>query len=298
MNPRSLEEDLLDIPGVEGAEIQGAGESPAGLRIRIADGADQRAVGGAIRRVLTTHGLGTDTQLPGEEAHLRPEEALEGVAPATQSVEGGLEAPDPSDDDQLVAVTPVAVLAGDAAEMDGTEMKEKSGAVIDLTDPRRNGAQATPITTDREPVMEASSTPGSWASIPSGDQEEEEPGAVEEPPSPLSTGVVARIDRVTVEEGRGGITVTVSSADGRAACESASSTEGGVESAVVKAAARLARPGEPDPTIIEIEDRRIEGVDIVMIVLNLDGTVAAGAAIVGAGRSFALGRATWAALSL
>ena len=66
MVPRSLQEDLLRIPGVEGAEVEGTGEQPAGLRIRIAAGADQGAVGSAIRRVLTEHGLGTDTRLPGE----------------------------------------------------------------------------------------------------------------------------------------------------------------------------------------------------------------------------------------
>ena len=45
MNPRSLEEDLLSIAGVEGAEVEGTSDKPAGLRIRIAEGADQAAVG-------------------------------------------------------------------------------------------------------------------------------------------------------------------------------------------------------------------------------------------------------------
>jgi hypothetical protein len=48
----SLQDDLLSIPGVEGAEIDGSQDAPAGLRIRIAEGADQEAVGGAIRRRL------------------------------------------------------------------------------------------------------------------------------------------------------------------------------------------------------------------------------------------------------
>jgi hypothetical protein len=49
---------------------------------------------------------------------------------------------------------------------------------------------------------------------------------------------------------------------------------------------------------VEIEDRRVEGVDIVMIVLDVNGRMAAGSAVVGAGRAFALARATWSALSM
>jgi hypothetical protein len=49
---------------------------------------------------------------------------------------------------------------------------------------------------------------------------------------------------------------------------------------------------------VNIDDRRVEGVDIVMIVLDVGGTLIAGSSIVAAGRAFALGRATWAALAL
>jgi hypothetical protein len=109
---------------------------------------------------------------------------------------------------------------------------------------------------------------------------------------------LARIESVGVEEGRDGILVTVASSDGEAVRQIASSTEGGVEAAVVKATARLADPEAPDPVVVDIEDRRISGVDIVMIVLDADGTISAGSSVVAAGRSFALGRATWAALTL
>ncbi|MGI9641260.1 MAG: hypothetical protein ACR2N9_00605, partial [Acidimicrobiia bacterium] len=112
------------------------------------------------------------------------------------------------------------------------------------------------------------------------------------------SGGLARIESVGVEEGRDGIIVTVSSSDGESVRQIASSTEGGVEAAVVKATGRLADPESPDPVVVDIEDRRISGVDIVMIVLDADGTITAGSSVVAAGRSFALGRATWAALSL
>ena len=71
-----------------------------------------------------------------------------------------------------------------------------------------------------------------------------------------------------------------------------------VESAVVRATARLAMPHAPEATVVDIDDRRVEGVDIVMIVLDVDGDMHAGSAVVAAGRAFALGRATWAALTL
>ena len=66
MQPRSLREDLLAIDGVEGADVDGVSDAPSGLRIRIAQDANQAIVGQAIRRVLSDHGLGTDTTLPGE----------------------------------------------------------------------------------------------------------------------------------------------------------------------------------------------------------------------------------------
>jgi len=116
--------------------------------------------------------------------------------------------------------------------------------------------------------------------------------------SDSSSRSLARLDKVSVEKGRSGILVTVVSSEGDVQTEFAASSEGGVERAVVLASARLASPSSPDPTVIEIDERRVDGVDIIMIVLDLDGEIAAGSAVVGAGRSFALGRATWAAISM
>lgn len=297
MSSRSLEEDLLDIPGVEGAEVDGPGVSPSGLRIRIADGADQSAVGAAIRRVLTKHGFGTDTRLPGEDANPRPTGVAGEGARAPSTFEATHDAADSAVDDEHDVASSVMVIA-ETAEKDN----EPGDDVIDLTDALTGEEEPAAPPVEKEPVeevavvVEASPSPGSWTSAPP--QAEETPQVSDDVEEVSIPAVIARIDRVAVEEARDGIAVTVSSTDGRTESQPASATEGGVEVAVVRAAARLAQPGAPDPTIIEIEDRRIEGVDIVMIVLDIDGTVAAGAAIVGAGRSFALGRATWAALSL
>jgi hypothetical protein len=118
------------------------------------------------------------------------------------------------------------------------------------------------------------------------------------PPAALEAeGGFARIESVSVEEGRDGILVTVTSSDGETVAQLASSSEGGLDAAIVKATSRLALPEAPDPVIVEIEERRFEGVDIVMVVLDTDGHLTAGSSIVVAGRAFAIGRAAWSALT-
>ena len=113
MGSRSLQDDLMQIPGVEGAEVEGSGDRPAGLRIRIAEGADQHAVGSAIRRVLTEHGLGTDTRLPGEES----------AAAASTEVEADTQA----ETETETTPAPVAVMTDE-------DDQDEEAAVIDLTD--------------------------------------------------------------------------------------------------------------------------------------------------------------------
>lgn len=279
MPKKSLSEDLLRIPGVEGAEVDGSQDAPAGLRIRIAEGADQQAVGGAIRRVLDSHGLDTDTRLPGEP------EAAEGEA-------GG-----------------VAVLTSLAEDVEADEAEpqppiDEGRAVIDLTNApaeERPAVDPEPGVPDQPAVpdtdQQVSQTRGSWrqGDLPSFVEPRTQPAS---PPPEDAALPIARIDRVSVEEGRSGVRVTIVASDGTQVSQVASSTEGGVDSAVVKAAAKLVDDTAPDPTVVDIVDRRVDGIDIVMIVLKIDGVLKAGSAVVGAGRVFALGRATWAALAL
>lgn len=312
MVPRSLQEDLLRIPGVEGAEVEGTGEQPAGLRIRIAAGADQGAVGSAIRRVLTEHGLGTDTRLPGEGSpgdpdgpEVVPSAAADEVT-AREDVETEVEA-----DNGVVAVlddheidTPVIDLTDeeDLADTVSEDPSLSTEAETSEDEPSSDSMDSS-VEPDAEPMDVPLDPHGDTPQAP---ESPDEPASVERkatvaPPQPVQmppSGGWARIESVGVEEGRDGILVTVSSSDGEAVRQIASSSEGGVEAAVVKATARLADPEAPDPVVVDIEDRRISGVDIVMIVLDADGVISAGSSVVAAGRSFALGRATWAALSL
>ena len=315
-----MQDDLLDIPGVEGAEIDGSQEAPAGLRIRIAEGADQEAVGTAIRRVLSSHGLGTDTQLPGESDVAPLEAPSSEVLPEQGSVA------------VLVPEEDVSVVEDDVQQDDVRELESR--AVIDLTDKRPEPVDAgEPLEEDASEGFQASVAPGSWEQDhmppfveqrpidPPEDETEEKPedeaeekivgilddGAAiedvavidgEQETAPERGGSIARLDSVAVVEGRLGIVVTVTASNGSEVSHAAASSEGGVEAAVVKAAARLVDSASPDPIVVEIEDRRVEGVDIVMIVLDMDGRLVAGSAVVEAGRAFALGRATWAALAL
>lgn len=287
MASSSLQDDLLGIPGVEGAEVDGSGDAPAGLRIRIAQGANQEAVGGAIRRVLSAHGLGTDTQLPGEAGAV----AVEAGGVAVMAPEAP--SPDAMDEDSG---------AQDESET-VTDPEPQESTVIDLTDAASESQDPATMVVD-EPAdrVEASVAPGSWEPehIPPFVEQRREPqeDVVDEVDEQVLPDGIARIESVAVVEGRSGITVTVRASDESEASQVATSTEGGVEAAVVKAAGKLVAPGSPDPIVVEIEDRRVEGVDIVMIVLDADGTLVTGSAVVAAGRPFALGRATWAALAL
>lgn len=280
MVTNSLQDDLLGIPGVEGAEIDGAQDSPQGLRIRITEGADQEAVGGAIRRVLSAHGLGTDTQLPGERSQVPTPEAEQGA---------------------------VAILTTDDDEPPSEEEGDGGRAVIDLTDsPPESAVVEDPAhddTSDLPQIIEPtedseSDVPPSFVEPRRMESAPDVPDVPEPVPEASVSRSIARIDSVSVAEGRGGVVVTIGASDGTEMSQVASSSEGGVEAAVVKAAAKLANPASPDPIVIEVEDRRVEGVDIVMIVLDLDGELTTGSAIVAAGRPFALGRAAWAALAL
>jgi hypothetical protein len=289
----SLQDDLLAIAGVEGAEVEGSADKPAGLRIRIAEGADQHAVGGAIRRVLTAHGLGTDTRLPGEVAASAPIAAVPSEAP----IDDDSEDHDPAG---APAPSPVAVATADSE-------------VIDLTDDAPDDVEDELVPDDEAPLPDMEDAPeddlddepvldDGWGDAPAPLEDTRVAPTIADMPrrrvAPAGNGGIARIASVAVEEGREGIVVTVVASDGTEVRQPAASSEGGVESAVVRATAKLAFPEAPEAIVIDVEDRRVEGVDIVMIVLDVNGAVQAGSAVVGAGRAFALARATWAALQL
>ena len=54
---QSLREQLLALPGVAEAEVDGGDAAPAGVRIRLATDADAAAVGAEVQRVLAARGV-------------------------------------------------------------------------------------------------------------------------------------------------------------------------------------------------------------------------------------------------
>jgi hypothetical protein len=299
----SLQDDLLQIQGVEGAEVDGSQDAPAGLRIRIAEGADQEAVGEEIRRVLSSHGLGTDTQLPGEQVPAAETEVDQGAVAVLTADDTEPSAPEgtpESEEDEDVGAiidltdTSIGILSSDE-DISNVLAHETESPVASSTESSQAEARDTvPSFVERRPSV----------SVEQFESAEERPSPADvqdDAPEPSSVSLrdsIARIDSVAVVEGRSGIIVTVTASNGTEMSHVASSSECGVEAAVVKAAAGLVDPTSPDPHVVEIEDRRVEGVDIVMIIVDMDGELFAGSAVVGAGRAFALGRATWAALAL
>ncbi len=52
-----LRDDLLSVPGVESAQLDGDEMAPVGVRVHLAAGVDPTAVGDEVQRVLLLHGL-------------------------------------------------------------------------------------------------------------------------------------------------------------------------------------------------------------------------------------------------
>ncbi|GMQ84486.1 MAG: hypothetical protein BMS9Abin07_0050 [Acidimicrobiia bacterium] len=53
----TLRDELLSLPGVESAVVEGDAMTPQGVRVRLATGVDAAVVGEEVQRVLAAHGL-------------------------------------------------------------------------------------------------------------------------------------------------------------------------------------------------------------------------------------------------
>jgi hypothetical protein len=124
-----------------------------------------------------------------------------------------------------------------------------------------------------------------------------EPAAEKEaapPPAAASPG--GRLQSVILEEGPAGVQVTVVGSDGRRATGRGEASEEGLESAIIAAVGRLAE-GE-EPRVLSVEWVEVDGSRVVTVVLEgAGGRRGAGAAVVRASRSYAVGRAAWTALT-
>lgn len=117
------------------------------------------------------------------------------------------------------------------------------------------------------------------------------PGAVA---VPTSAGV-ANLASLTVEESEDGVTVVATATDGRRFSQRTVAAEDAVAGAVVAVVGALA-DGRP-PRLLTTLLGGAEGTEVVTVLVErVDGTRVAGAAVVRAGRPYAVARATWSAL--
>ncbi|MBI5157424.1 MAG: hypothetical protein HZA58_05345 [Acidimicrobiia bacterium] len=126
---------------------------------------------------------------------------------------------------------------------------------------------------------------------------------VSPPPAPapigaetaLATGVVANLASLTVEESQDGVTVVATATDGRRFSQRTVAAEDAVAAAVVAVVGALA-DGRP-PRLLTTLLGTAEGTEVVTVLVErVDATRVAGAAVVKAGRPYAVARATWSAL--
>ena len=206
-----LSDDLLSLPGVEHAELDGDPARPAGIRVRLAHGVDAAAVAGEVRRVLAQHGLRPDVDHAGDAS-----------PPASGPEDHPLEVPPDTSDD--VPADPVAGV----------------------------------------PVVVLMSGFGS-----------------------VSVGITEGIETIVV---------TATGSAGHASVRVSGPSAVAVDQAVVEAVAELAGTATR-PRVCSIDERRLDGTTVVTVVIEESGARLVGSAVVRSGRSYAVGRAVWAALS-
>ncbi len=78
-----LRDELLSVPGVESAVVEGDAITPQGVRVRLARGVDAAAVGEEVQRVLASHGLRSEMAPPSAPVGEPLEIATSGEVPTT-----------------------------------------------------------------------------------------------------------------------------------------------------------------------------------------------------------------------
>jgi hypothetical protein len=254
----SLQEELLAIPGIDGADFAGGVIAPEGVRVRLAAGADPIRVGEDVRKVLAEHGLRSQMTSPplAPEVPPLPPAQMEPPMPPT---------PPPD-------VSPPVVAMPYPEESTETLVVAVPGSVHE--------AAAT------EEAMAA-------ALVPEVEALEAEPSGHAATSDPIQAG----LHSVAVEEASGGLTVVATRSDGVTVQRPARDSVKGLDAAVVAAVSELADDAAR-PRLIGVFDAEAEGVAVVTVVVEVDdGSLRSGSAVVAGGRAFGVARATWRALS-
>ena len=257
----SLQEELLAIPGIDGADFDGGVVAPEGVRVRLSAGADPVRVGEDVRKVLAEHGLRSQMTSPPVAPAVPP-------LPPTQLEPPVAPAPPPDVHAPVVAI-PYA--------------EEPPEPVI--------VAAAGPESAVEPTGAEVAEAPA----VPAREVEIIEPAAAPESPAPAAGSVGLR--SVAVEEARDGLTVVATRTDGVAVQRPARDSAKGLDAAVVAAVAELTDAASR-PRLVGVFNAEAEGVAVVTVVVEVDdGSLRSGSAVVAGGRAFGVARATWRALS-
>ncbi len=140
-----LRDELLRVPGVESAAIEGDSLTPQGVRVRLSAGVDATAVGVEVQRVLAAHGLRSEMAKPDKPVSVQtlpeliprsatPRRQVDEVLSKVAIVEG-------NDGIMVRAETDAGRVADRAAAAGGGRLDEAVvGAVSELA-----GVEPTPI---------------------------------------------------------------------------------------------------------------------------------------------------------
>lgn len=253
----SLHDELLAIPGIEGAELEGDAVAPQGVRVQLSVGADPQEVGRQVQQVLAAHGMRSQMA----------DDAEVGQGVASGSV--------------VNLADYEAEQARHAADHDPLPQLEIAGSLPPASAPVQPLTGPTPGI-----VAEQTPTPSPVAA--DGDQAAGEAG-------PVVAG--AGLAAVTVREDRSGVVVTVTSDSGASASRTAPATSRGLEQAAVGAVIRLVDPGGETRLVSVADTVEAGSTIVVVLVEDDRGVRAAGASALRGDRTAAIARAAMAALS-
>jgi hypothetical protein len=303
----TLEEELLAIAGIAGAEIEGERDHPHGVRVQLAAGADADLVGREVQRVLAAHGM--RSQLSREDEPVIPPRSVVDLADyeddmSVDEVSGrGMIHEAEMGPNESAAI---GAAQGAATGVFGSAVRDSAPPVLDpageaaiqvmegppptITVPR----VALDVIDDAPDVDEpAVEEPRGGAGVehavpPAGETSE----AVMAAAQVLVDGVAG----VTVEELSERVAVTVRTVSGTTVTRHGPATPEGTEMAAAMAAAAVASP-DVAPRIVSISGIDVDGSHVINVVFEVGaGERRVGAAVVRGGRAPAVARAAWTAL--
>jgi hypothetical protein len=322
----TLQEELLAIPGIAGAEIEGERDHPQGVRVQLAAGADADHVGREVQRVLAAHGM--RSQLSREDEGLVPQGSVVNLAdyedevavdePAAGEISDDLApAEEPGGGDETSGVDESAepeLVVGAERDSDRIVPRDATEAELEVLEGPPPQITVPSVTVDDIDAMldvESSAGPIEAAAVPpfvtdAGEVEAEGDVATEaavaaprdtSEATPAAEGLPAdELVGVAVEEQLDRVVVTVRTQRGTSVAQAGPPTPDGITTAAALAAAAAASP-DAAPRIVSISGSEVGGSHVVNVVFEVGfGERRAGAAVVRGSRAAAVARAAWAAM--